>query len=94
MSECNCEGGDGYTEKAFVCDGCKRAEESGGFFIGTKDLKPCPFCGKEAIVFRRNIGTRDFYSIACIDAAGCSEIIEDWLDLKDLMAHWNMRAKL
>lgn len=49
------------------------------------ELKPCPFCGKEAVLDESEYDGRKVYSVSCVDcgvSTGCSgdeqRVIDDW----------------
>lgn len=54
-------------------------------------LKPCPFCGGEAIVYEDN--EYDKYSIGCKNCCDC-EPITKWTRKKEAIALWNTRKPM
>ena len=55
------------------------------------ELKPCPFCGEEAIIKK----TRDAYSVCCIGSKCKVAAFTDWFATKEeAAAAWNRRAEI
>lgn len=57
----------------------------------TEELKPCPFCGKEAVIEERD----DFYRVRCENFPKCpASICTPWFDEKyNVVEMWNRRVK-
>lgn len=51
------------------------------------ELKPCPFCGSDDVVF--GAGLEDEYYVECWD---CSAKVESCNGMEDAVAGWNARA--
>ena len=51
------------------------------------ELKPCPFCGSDDVVF--GAALEDEYYVECWD---CSAKVESCNGLEDALAGWNARA--
>ena len=51
------------------------------------ELKPCPFCGSDDVVF--GAALEDEYYVECF---GCSAKVESCNGLEDAVAGWNARA--
>jgi Lar family restriction alleviation protein len=54
----------------------------------TPELKPCPFCGGKAAVFKRS-ESRDYDESFIIACAECRERINPFYTLFDAAAAWN-----
>lgn len=48
------------------------------------ELKPCPFCGSDDVVF--GAGLEDEYYVECWD---CSAKVESYNGMEDAIAGWN-----
>ena len=51
------------------------------------ELKPCPFCGSDDVVF--GAALEDWYYVECWD---CSAKVESCNGMEDAVAGWNARA--
>ena len=58
------------------------------------ELKPCPFCGKKAIMKITQHIPRGFdYTPQCTDASCCGRITKKWQDREVAEYAWNRRAE-
>jgi Lar family restriction alleviation protein len=60
-------------------------------FNGHTELKPCPFCGGGAKVFREKLPICHEYRVKCLNE-NCKVFIPYSLYMKDAIRAWNTRA--
>jgi Lar family restriction alleviation protein len=60
-------------------------------FNGHTELKPCPFCGSDAKVFREKLPICHEYRTKCLNE-NCKVFIPYSLNMKDAIRAWNTRA--
>lgn len=57
------------------------------------DLKPCPFCGREAIMrTAKHIPNGTEYTPQCSDASCAGRLTKKWLDKDVAVYAWNKRT--
>lgn len=57
------------------------------------NLKPCPFCGKDAqMKIRRHWDNRGQYTPQCTDTSCPGRITKFWLDKEQAVEAWNRRV--
>lgn len=59
-----------------------------------KELKPCPFCGKSAVICESQSGDNDiiYYRVSCINEICSMGYPDAWYeDKRELIIDWNTR---